>query len=465
VTIIEYVFDECGDVELLDLMGDAQQAERAAFARQLLAVGVFTVRRIEQQTDEHNFWCVDGWEVIAAEIGAELGISRGRASSQMRYGQVLIERFPKLGEVFVAGQVDFRVIAAAIFRTDLLTDKDVLAKIDAELARKAPAWNKLSREKVAELVDWMVIELDPEAVRVARQSDVDRHIEVQPGQNGTADIWGSVRASDAAAFDASLNELAATVCPDDPRTKTQRRADALNPLAARATSMPCTCGSDDCPAGTEAPTNPVVINVIAEAATVDGTSDKPGYLPGYGAIPAATVQEMAKTASLRPVPIPKDLVAEPNYRPSAALARFLRSRDLTCTFPGCDQPAINCDIDHSVPYPHGPTHPSNTSLKCRTHHLLKTFCGWIDLQLPDGTVVWTSPSGRTYRTTPTGARFFPQLATPTGQLVLPNSPPPGPLRELAMPTRRRTRAEDRARRVQWERALNRARYEADPPPF
>jgi hypothetical protein len=429
-------------------------------------VGRFAQRRIEQGTDEHNFWCVDDWEVIAAEIGAELGISRGRASSQMRYGMTLLERFPKLCEVFLAGAVDFRVIAAAIYRTDLITDADVLAKIDEQLAAKAPSWNKLSRNKVTELVDWMVIELDPDAVRVARQSDIDRHIEVQPGQNGMAEIWGSVRASDAAAFDTKLDELAATVCPNDPRTTTQRRTDALTPLSARATTMPCTCGSPDCPAATdEAPANPVVINVLAEAATVDGASDKPGYLPGYGAIPAATVAEMAKTASLRPVPIPKDLVAEPNYRPSAALARFVRCRDLTCSFPGCDQPAINCDIDHSVPYPYGPTHPSNNSLKCRIHHLLKTFCGWTDLQLPDGTIVWTSPSGRTYRTTPAGARFFPQLGTPTGPLELPNSPPATPNRQLAMPLRRRTRAQERAYRVERERAINRARYEADPPPF
>jgi hypothetical protein len=32
-------------------------------------------------------------------------------------------------------------------------------------------------------------------------------------------IWGEVRGPDAAVFDAKLNELAATVCPDDPRTK------------------------------------------------------------------------------------------------------------------------------------------------------------------------------------------------------------------------------------------------------
>ncbi len=53
-------------------MGEAQQAERAAFARQLLAVGRFAQRRMEQMSGEHDFWCVDDWEVIAAEIGAEL---------------------------------------------------------------------------------------------------------------------------------------------------------------------------------------------------------------------------------------------------------------------------------------------------------------------------------------------------------------------------------------------------------
>ena len=362
------------------------------------------------------------------------------------------------------------MIAAAIFRTDLVQDKAALAKIDAQLAIKAPGWNKLSREKITELVDWMVLELDPDAVRVARQRDLDRHIEVGPGGHGMAEIWGEVRGPDAAALDAKLDELAGTVCRDDPRTRTQRRADALSPLAAGATTMACACGKPDCPAaGADQPAIPIVINVLAEAATVEGRSEKPGYLPGYGAIPAATVTEMATHASLRPVPTPKDLGAEPQYRPSAALTRFVRCRDLTCRWPGCDQPAMGCDIDHSVPYPYGPTHPSNNKPYCRIHHLFKTFCagpaGWAEQQRPDGTIIWTSPRGRTYTTTPGGARFFPQLAVPTGELILPATRPPHPNRGLAMPKRKRTRAEDRAYRIEWERGLNRKRYEADPPPF
>jgi Domain of unknown function (DUF222) len=190
------MFEECGDAELLDIMSGEQRAERTAIARRMIAAGRFGLRRLALAGDEHCDWCVDDWEAIAAEVAAELGISRGLASSQMHYGITLIERLPKLGAVFEAGAVDFRVIAVAVYRTGFITDKDVLAEIDAVLAEKAPLWNKLSREKVAQLVDWMVIERDPEAVRVARQHDVDRHIEVEPGQYGLVEVYGSVRAPD-----------------------------------------------------------------------------------------------------------------------------------------------------------------------------------------------------------------------------------------------------------------------------
>ncbi|HWS92229.1 MAG TPA: HNH endonuclease, partial [Mycobacterium sp.] len=187
-------------------------------------------------------------------------------------------------------------------------------------------------------------------------------------------------------------------------------------------------------------------------------------------------------AKIKPLGTPQAR-PESNYRPSAALAEFVRFRDLTCRFPGCDQPAEVCDIDHTVPFPFGPTHPSNLKLLCRYHHLIKTFytgpMGWADRQEQDGTVVWTSPTGHKYITKPVGSLLFPTLAVPTGALVLPTSmPPPGENRGLMMPARRQTRAADRAARISWERGINEARIAAeaarraerlaasnDPPPF
>jgi hypothetical protein len=48
--------------------------------------------------------------------------------------------------------------------------------------------------------------------------------------------------------------------------------------------------------------------------------------------------------------------------------------------------------------------------------LIKTFWGWHDHQLPDAAIIWTSPSGQTYVTTPGSALLFPNLCTPTAAL-------------------------------------------------
>jgi hypothetical protein len=352
-----------------------------------------------------------------------------------------------------------------------------------------------------------------------------------------AEVWGHVRSPDAAALDQRLDELAATVCADDPRTVRQRRADALGPLAAGASTMPCLCGSDDCPAGDAPEKQPqVVIHVLVEAPTLDGASERPAYVPGYGTLPAEAVRDLAGRATLQPIMQPPGSPAKaegaagciPNgagpesasqeagspeggapesgtaqesppqadpprsdpapdrppqsdpapggappddtpsgYRPSKALRDFVRVRDLTCRFPNCDCPAEFADIDHTVAWPDGPTHPSNLKVLCRVHHLLKTFHrAWRDRQLADGSVQWTAPNGQRYTTKAGGSLFFPQLAASSGELVLPAaSAPAKPGRDLTMPTRRRTRAEDRAYRIEWERGVNRAQLLANPPPF
>ena len=454
-------------------------------ARRLMAAGrLCLVRMADVEVEDRTQWCIDNWEAVAAEVGAELGISRARASSEMNYGLELVVRLPKLGAAMAAGEVDFRVISVVVFRTGLIVDATVLALIDARLAAAARSWNGLSRRKIVELVDWRVRELDPAAERAARGVDEDRHVEINPSEGGLAQFWGAVRAADAAVLDRRLDALAGSVCAEDSRTKRQRRADALAVLAAGVDSLVCDCGSEQCPAAGAAAPAQVVIHVVAEAATVSGQSARPGqsatpgqsarpgYLPGFGAVAAETVRDLATRAHLRPLKPAQEFTAEPQYRPSTALAEFIRARDLWCRFPGCEVPAEFCDLDHSIPWASGgPTHPSNLNCKCRAHHLLKTFwCGengWAEQQYPDGTLVFTSPSGRTYTTTPGGALFFPQLATPTETLTAAVRPiddlPPG--RTLMMPTRKRTRAAERAARIAWERGLNEARWAADPPPF
>jgi hypothetical protein len=60
------------------------------------------------------------------------------------------------------------------------------------------------------------------------------------------------------------------------------------------------------------------------------------------------------------------------YTPPAALAEHVRTRDQTCRFPGCRRAARWCDLDHRVPYPHGPTCACNLCCLCRHHHRLNS---------------------------------------------------------------------------------------------
>jgi len=94
----------------------------------------------------------------------------------------------------------------------------------------------------------------------------------------------------------------------------------------------------------------------------------PALVMGGAIMPAPLLAaKLAHTATIRPVIHPGDSAPEPRYAPSAGLARFVRCRDLTCRFPGCDAPADHCDIDHTIAYPVRPTQAANLKLLCRCH--------------------------------------------------------------------------------------------------
>ena len=98
-------------------------------------------------------------------------------------------------------------------------------------------------------------------------------------------------------------------------------------------------------------------------------------IAGGPAIPAALLSELRRLGvAVRPVPTAERLGAEPGYRPSTALQRFVRNRDLTCCFPGCHHPAEYCDLDHTLAYATSRlTHPGNLKCLCRKHHLFFRF--------------------------------------------------------------------------------------------
>jgi len=471
---------------LLDRIGEAGRSEAQAAARRLVAVGELFALRL-RDSGEHADWPMDTWDAVAAQVASALRCSLSMGSSYLRYAMALRDRLPEVGRLFEAGDIDYRAFQTVVFRTDLIADGEALARVDSRLAERLSRYPSLTRGRLAAEIDRAVARADRDAVRRAKEFIRDRFVDVDANETGIAFVTGNVLATAGRALDRRLDELARTVCDADPRTREQRRADALGALAAGADRLVCGCGSPGCDAAARADSSNVVIYVVAEQASVDGTGQAPGAVIGLeGLISAELVAELAKDAQLLPLAAPPD-APEPRYIPSAKLAAFVRARDLTCRAPGCDRPATDCDLDHSVAYRDGGwTHASNLKALCRKHHLLKTFGGWRDKQLPDGTVIWALPDGHTYVTTPGSALLFPSLCAPTGDVPASAAETAGDYygeRTALMPKRRRTRAQNRARLIAAERRENhRARVaqaersvspggppppatDHDPPPF
>lgn len=481
------------------------RAEAAGAARRLAAIAELVERRCSPgDDDERQSWSCDWWDATAAEVGAALNISARRASSQMFLARSLRERLPKVNALFLAGGIGARLVATISWRTHLVIDEEAMAAVDAGIAKAAEKWGVLSDAKVDAAIDVLVDKHDPQA----RQwfEEAARGMDVQFGkpddQSGTCSMWGRLYRVHAELIERRLTAIARTVCAADPRTVGQRGAEAMGVVFAGGDRIACLCGAKDCPNPTAASlAGSVVITVVAEQAAVQAAVTasvpkqcrKPDASKPVAEAPADATAEPAEAAAasgaepgvpaavmtvggIVPTPLLASLIrngarlvplrtpcaqAEDRYRPSAGLRRFVRCRDMTCRFPGCSAPAEVCDIDHAIAYPAGPTHPSNLRCLCRKHHLLRTFYvgpdGWSDRQYPDGRIVWTAPTGRTYTTYPGARAFFPNWDITTAELPEPPAEAAAPVvanRGLQMPKRRRTRAADLATRIKNRRAHN-----------
>jgi hypothetical protein len=159
-----------------------------------------------------------------------------------------------------------------------------------------------------------------------------------------------------------------------------------------------------------------------------GLSEEPAHLEGYGPIDADTARRIAAGApSFTRILVHPETgavlsVGRTRYKVPKDLKRYLRVRDETCRFPGCNRSAAHSDLDHSLDWQfNGLTAANNLAHLCPPCHALKTETGWSVKHLAGGTVEWTSPSGRTFVSEPATV-IRPVAAEP---------PPRGPAPEPA----------------------------------
>lgn len=276
---------ELGPDALVAVVESTHREESALLARRMAAVARLlrhrrtAARRTEGEPDHAM---ISGFDQTTAEVAAAMNLSPRAASYLVSDAETLDTRLPRIAALLAKGQTDWRAVRLIIRRTDLVTDDALVAKLDQSLAARIGKWHGWSRRRIVNAVDATVHAIDPDAVRERRETAEDhRRIGINALGNGMAEVYGTVAAATATAFDLRLSQLAKQVCAADPRTLDQRRADALAALT-QGRPLACACGRHDCPAkaddGAERDRGGarVVVNVIAGYRTVFEDGAAPG---------------------------------------------------------------------------------------------------------------------------------------------------------------------------------------------
>ena len=155
------------------------------------------------------------------------------------------------------------------------------------------------------------------------------------------------------------------------------------------------------------PTVVVTVPALALLGASDAGAQEPAVVEGIGPIPMERARELAGAATswIRVLTHPETgvvvSVGRTRYRPPPDMVALTKWRAERCMGPGCGIPASRCQIDHTLAWEHGgETSVTNSAPLCQGHHTVKHHGGWRVMQTGDGSLRWTSPSGRHYTVAP-----------------------------------------------------------------
>jgi hypothetical protein len=381
-------------------------------------------------------------DFAADEVASAFNVTWLSAAGEIDYARTVKRRLPVTFAALGAGKlhpVHVKIIEEV---TGILSDQDA-AIADEELAEAAQSktYGELRRAATR-----LVLKLDPEAVRKRKEKARGQaRVRAFREESGNAGITGREMPS---------VEVLASMQHVEDRARALRDAGApgtWEELKVRAT-LDLLQERDSRPAADAGSAVGANITITVPHTAMDGDFGPPGEVAGFGIIDHADTRDLiagaaghpatrwcvtvlnpdgtaaahgcaAGTRSWAPGPMPlrglldflnirkltpvirgpcQHARAEHRYRPSRKLQHLVRSRNATCAAPGCGRRAASCDLDHTDPHHQGGrTCECNLAPLCRHHHRCKQAEGWWLEQPEPGVLVWHTPAGRTYTTTPT----------------------------------------------------------------
>ncbi|MGA9375292.1 MAG: DUF222 domain-containing protein, partial [Mycobacterium sp.] len=212
---------ELSDEALISAVTAAMRGEAALAAHRLALIGEVVARHCDDEDDGIAHQVIDGWAWAQTQIAAACNLNSYAASTQMRIAQALRDKLPRTAALFATGAISATVIDAITWRTHLVEDPDALALIDAAIAGDATDYGTHSEKALLDAVDYWIEKFDPDAVIRSRRAAHDLYVDFddKDDPHGVSSFWGRLRVTDKTVLQQRLNDLADTVCPNDPRRR------------------------------------------------------------------------------------------------------------------------------------------------------------------------------------------------------------------------------------------------------
>jgi hypothetical protein len=338
---------------------------------------------------------------IEHELAVATRSSRYAAGTAIERARVLTSTFPLFLEALEAGQVSEAHCRVLVEATRTCTNPDALAAVQRVTLPKA---KRMTPGEFRRAVATAIADHDPEAAARHKTAREQRSVWTRELEDGMSylgmvhdtttitEIKATLDA-DAAALRAERGGTSALLAGEDDASAGACRADAL---AARILGTTDETGAID---WTPTPAN-VQVQLVIDLETLRGEVDRHCLLDGQP-VPAQIGRDLAGYANAF-----RRIVTDPltgrlldygrtTYLP-APLRTFVLARDGGCRAPGCTvREPRRLQMDHAVPFPEGPSDPTNTGCLCVGHHQAKTDGRVsIDNSRADGSCDWITAWGQ-----------------------------------------------------------------------
>ncbi|NDL56041.1 HNH endonuclease signature motif containing protein [Phytoactinopolyspora mesophila] len=393
---------EFADARVTDELVALRRLADAAEAAYLTRLRVFDTRRI---SETRSALSTRSW------IRHELHVAPAETSRATKTAHGLSD-FPVIEAALIRGEIRIPH-AEAIVRAAKLLGTDVIAGCQDALVAAAskddPTRLRAALRGLGAAVD------DTKAAKRAEKRDQGRWLDLSSTFDGAVVLDGILGEEDGALVHTAINALATPSGPDDQRTPSQRRADALVELCRRALA------NRDVPTHGGEPTHLIV---VTDLQTIEARTGGLGELADGSILRGDAVRRLACDARISriitgPDSQPLD-VGRSQRTATPAQRKALRLRDRGCIFPGCDRPPEWTEVHHLIPWAQGGhTDIDEMALLCRKHHTVVHEGGWTMLATGPRRFRFVDPHG-----VPVPADPIPRTTSTVTPLINTTQPPP-----------------------------------------